>query len=108
MDPKSYLPYPFLALAYEQKHEYAKAIAAFETAVKMEPDVMEAKAQLAHAYALAKQPAKAREILQFLIAEKRYVSPYVVALIYVALGDKDKAFEWLDKAFTYHDEWLAS
>ena len=25
-------------------------------------------------------------------------SPFLVALVYVGLGDKDRAFEWLDKA----------
>ena len=27
------------------------------------------------------------------------MSPYVIATIYAALGDKDKAFEFLDKAY---------
>jgi hypothetical protein len=29
---------------------------------------------------------------------KRYVSPYNIAVVYVGLGEKDRAFEWLDKA----------
>lgn len=29
----------------------------------------------------------------------RYVCPYEVAGVYAQLGDKDQAFEWLDKAY---------
>ena len=27
----------------------------------------------------------------------------MIAQVYVGLGDKDKAFEWLDKAYEMHD-----
>ena len=30
---------------------------------------------------------------------RRYVSPFEIALIYVGIGDRDRAFEWLDKAY---------
>ena len=33
------------------------------------------------------------------MAREIFVSPYYFALVYTALGDKDKAFEWLEKAF---------
>jgi hypothetical protein len=45
-----------------------------------------------------------REESQKLLAEllelskQRYVSPASVAVVYAALGDKDQAFAWLDKA----------
>ena len=29
---------------------------------------------------------------------QRYVSPYTVAAIYTALGEKDQAFKWLERA----------
>ena len=32
------------------------------------------------------------------IAEKQYVPSYNFAIIYAGLGDRDKAFEWLEKA----------
>src|SRR5579863_3840351 len=32
-----------------------------------------------------------------------YVPPYQIARLYAALGDKEKAFEWLDTAYREHD-----
>ena len=29
----------------------------------------------------------------------RYVAPYWIAMIYVGLDEKDKAFEWFEKAY---------
>ena len=33
----------------------------------------------------------------------RYVPPYASALVYLGLGERDKAFEWLNKAFVARD-----
>jgi hypothetical protein len=33
------------------------------------------------------------------LAKRRYVSPYSLAAIYALLGDRDAAFEWLEKAY---------
>jgi hypothetical protein len=41
--------------------------------------------------------------------EANYVSAHSIAIVYVGLGEKDKAFEWLDKAFEERAEsvgWL--
>lgn len=37
------------------------------------------------------------------IAQEKYVSPYYFALAYTATGDKDKAFEWLEKALSVRE-----
>jgi hypothetical protein len=33
------------------------------------------------------------------LSNRRYVSPYSIALIYAGLGEKDQAFAWLEKAY---------
>jgi hypothetical protein len=33
------------------------------------------------------------------LSTKKYVSPYAIAIIYTGLGEKDLAFEWLEKAY---------
>ena len=33
------------------------------------------------------------------LSKRRYVSPYAVAVIYTGLGEKDMAFEWLERAY---------
>jgi len=36
-----------------------------------------------------------------------YVQPVNIALAHTALGEKDKAFAWLDKACEEHAQWLS-
>jgi hypothetical protein len=45
--------------------------------------------------------AEARKLLNDLQRQSQstYIPPYVIATIYAGLGDKDKAFEFLDKAY---------
>jgi hypothetical protein len=35
-------------------------------------------------------------------AKHQYVPPYDIALIYTGLGENDKAFSWLEKAYEDH------
>jgi serine/threonine-protein kinase len=67
-------------------------------------------AQLAFGYAMTRNQPKARTILSRLLASDRmrYIAPTDIALIYVGLQDKDKAFEWLEKAYYAHDPILAT
>ena len=41
------------------------------------------------------------------LSKHRYVSAYDVAMIYVALEDRDGAFEWLERAYEERSIWLA-
>jgi hypothetical protein len=50
---------------------------------------------------LTGRTAEAKKILHDLEQKSKmvYVSPYVIATIYAGLGDKNKAFEFLEKAY---------
>jgi hypothetical protein len=71
-------------------------------------------ALLGHAYAASGKTAEARQVLSDLhdlsesqdAESRRYVSPYTVAAIHTALGDKDQAFKWLEQAYEERDVWL--
>jgi Flp pilus assembly protein TadD len=65
-------------------------------------------ALLAHAYALAGRRSDAQNELNTLtaIGSKRYVPPSYVAIVYLALGDKDKAFAYLTKSYQDRSEQL--
>ena len=39
-------------------------------------------------------------------SKRAYVDPAVIAEIYAAIGEKDKAFAWLDKAYAEKSAWL--
>ena len=62
------------------------------------------KGLLAQALAASGKRAEANRMLSELIkdSQTRYVQPYGVALAYLGLGQRDKALEWLQKAFDDH------
>src|SRR5262249_11530494 len=97
---------------YEQKHMTEQAVAEFNKAVESTPRSSPMYAfvlgGLGHAYASAGNRAEAQGVLQTLLArsKKSYASPFDIALIYTALGDKETAFVWLDKAVAEHSTWL--
>ena len=102
-----------IGLAYEQLVRYAEAAEAFQSAIALSADDSKAEAMaafkggadasaaLAHTYALEGDHEAARSILKGLEeqAASAYVPPHDIALIYSALGEADKAFEWLKMAY---------
>ncbi|MGH9844626.1 MAG: TPR end-of-group domain-containing protein [Blastocatellia bacterium] len=63
---------------------------------------------LGHVYAVSGQRAEAQRALDELhrMAERRYVSPYNLALVHAGLGEPDQAFDWLEQAYEQHAEWV--
>jgi len=93
-----------LGLSYEQKGMYPEAIAEFQKIGEIsggEGGVM----ALGHAYAVAGRRNDAMKVLDDLSerAKHQYVAAFSFAMIYTGLGEKDKAFEWLEKSFVEHD-----
>lgn len=101
LEPQFFISYLWLGQAYEQQKLYAKAIATFQDGMVASQRHPQLLASLARTYALAGQPAKARAALDelLLMAKHAYVSPYLMAVVYDGLGDKDRTFVWLDKAY---------
>ena len=96
----------WVAWTYREKGMYKEAIAGF---LKM-PDGAIKFGHLGNAYARAGQKAEARKLLQKLIElSKQQLGTWEVALVYAGLGEKDRAFEWLERAYKIHDSgmcWL--
>jgi serine/threonine protein kinase/Tfp pilus assembly protein PilF len=109
MDPNFVLTHHRLGLVYEQQGKYDEAIAEFKEVLRLTAGKPLGLVSLAHAYALSGQRAEAQKILAELREQSklRFVSPASVAAIYVALGDKDEAFIWLEKAEKERDGILA-
>ncbi|MGH7726398.1 MAG: protein kinase domain-containing protein [Candidatus Eiseniibacteriota bacterium] len=65
---------------------------------------------LGHAYGRAGREADARRVLESLKARARreHVSGYSVAIVYLGLGDRDRAFDWLERSFRNRDEDLVA
>jgi Flp pilus assembly protein TadD len=77
-----------------------KAIAEFRRALEVDPENPMAVGLLGYACAEGGKIQEARQILRRLqeIARKRPISAFHFALIYMGLGDKDRAFELFAKA----------
>jgi serine/threonine protein kinase/tetratricopeptide (TPR) repeat protein len=97
-----------LGRAYEQQSAYPQAIEEFRKALELSEGNSDELAELGHAYALAKQDREARKILAELKDRSRqtYVQPIWIAEIHVALGEKDMAHDWMQKAFDDRSTWL--
>ncbi len=54
----------------------------------------------------AGERGKAQEILNKLKTSNKYVSPGELAILYGALGNKEAAFQSLEKAYSEHDSQL--
>jgi TolB-like protein/Flp pilus assembly protein TadD len=90
----------FLALSLEQQGGLSEAIAKLQEAVSLSGG-SNYRALLGRAYALAGERTKATNILDELktLSEQKYVSPFDIAVVYVGLGDRDSAFQWLEEAY---------
>jgi tetratricopeptide (TPR) repeat protein len=93
--------YLYLGQAYEQKRMYQRAIETFQQGMSQTERHPQLIASLGHTYALAGKRDKALKVLDELreISKHRYVSPYLFAVVYAGLSDKEQTFAWLDKAF---------
>ena len=96
LDPNYFWTHFFLGLAYLQKGEYGKAIAALDRGNM--PAFRDG--HLGYAYAVSGQPEKARKLIEELQAgsHPEHQVPYHLSMIYFGLGETGKAFECLDKA----------
>ena len=89
-----------LGLLAEVMGDYELAESQYRAALDRAPDDPAALAALGRVDALAGRPDDARAVLARLdtLSAGRYVSPYQFALIAEALGDRRRAFAWLEEA----------
>jgi len=106
--PNNFWERTILGWTYEQKNMAEEAIPEFKKAVDSTNGAPFFVAALGHGYALAGRKGEAQQVLKDLSekSKKTYVSPFDVALIYTALGEKDTAFDWLDKAIDERSTFL--
>ena len=101
-----FVPLPFFpAQAYERKGAYDQAIASAQQALKSSPDDPALLALIGYAEARAGKANEFQSMRAKLdeMQHHRFVSPFMLALLYTGAGDKDRAFAELDRAFDIHD-----
>jgi len=109
MDPNHYQAYWTLGHTYAANKQFDEAVAAAEKAVVLSERVPGALGILGLAYGLAGRKAEANKVLDELLKlnETRYVTPAALVNVYIGLGEKDKAFEWLEKAYQERSNYVA-
>jgi len=90
-----------LGWSYEEVGSYDAAIAAHRRASVLTDGQPNFEGQLGRAYALAGRDEEARQVLNRLneASMKVYVSSLDIAIILAALGEKERAFELLERAY---------
>ncbi len=93
-------------LAYLGLAEYDKALAAFERAVKLDPNYSEAWANMAAVYLQRGKLDRAVEVSKRALSNRFFMHPEVaytnMAEAYFRMGKEKKALECLDKALRYN------
>jgi serine/threonine protein kinase/Flp pilus assembly protein TadD len=107
-EPNDSWSHIILGWDYEQQGKFEQAISELQTAMKLFGDKEFVLAALGHAYAVAGKKKQAEEVLAKLknMAERGYVSAFDMAIIYTGMGEKEKAFDWLQKAFEERSSFL--
>ena len=101
LDPNFALAHIFLGFAYVQKSMYNEATSEYEKALTISPGNTMVLAYLGHSYARSGRRAEAAKLLDQLndFSKRNYVPAPRRAYIYIGLGEKEKAFESLEKAY---------
>jgi len=107
MDPHYPRAHFLLGQVFEQQRMFPKAVAEIEKALGS-PRPGDPHASLGYIYALTGRRAKAEKILREMtqLSRRRYVPAEYFAEIYIALGERDRAFEWLEQAFEQREAYL--
>ena len=109
LDPNYFYLDSILAAAYREKGNFSEAIALY---TKAQEATRLPSSGLAITYSRMGRQNEAQNILAQLIEarEKRYVSAPLIAAVSTALGDKEEAFRWLERAYEEHSgvlQWVA-
>jgi len=97
-----------LGFCFVQKRAYQQAVDEMEEAVRLSRRSPFYLGALGHAYGASGRRDDALKVIREMqeLSKKRHVSPYWPGLIYAGLGEKDEAFQWLERALEEHAPWI--
>jgi TolB-like protein/Flp pilus assembly protein TadD len=109
LDPQFTRAHIRLGQAYAAQQAYGDSIVEFEKAQQLAsaPNSY-SEGLLGYAQGLSGNTRKAREICKKLTQRSRiqYVPAFSIALVYLGLGERDHALEWLNKAYQDHSAYM--
>jgi tetratricopeptide (TPR) repeat protein len=108
LNPRFLAAHLWLGRTYQAMKKYDEALEEYQVAQTIFPNWVPIVAGMGNIYGIAGQKAEAEKTLDSLhqMSSKKYVTPYGVALVYAGLGETDKVFEYLEKAYDDRSNWL--
>jgi DNA-binding winged helix-turn-helix (wHTH) protein/TolB-like protein/Tfp pilus assembly protein PilF len=108
MSQDFWLAHWWLFQCYTQEKRYNDALAEAQKGARLRGENINSFPVVGYLYAVSGKQTEARQALEEAEREEKqhYISSYSVALIYVGLGETDKAFERLEKAMKERDNGL--
>ena len=108
LDPAFGPSFGFQGWCLLQLGRFDEAVEMWQRSAELMQQLSLVRAMLGVTYARSGRDVEARHILLDLIEQSRstWVAPYHVALLCAALGEIDDAFEWLERAYEGHNQWL--
>lgn len=103
LEPDDTIAHYYLGYAYIAKGQYAEALDSFQSATRINGETTSTLIYTGQTYAKAGRRNQALAVLDKLKTTEKYVSPAELAILYTALGDKEKAFALLEQAYAARD-----
>jgi serine/threonine protein kinase/Flp pilus assembly protein TadD len=109
MDPNFGFAYWHRGMAYIQQKRFGDAITALRKAISLSGPATTFISYLGYANAQLGKSREARQMIAQLerVSKRQYVSSYFIAIIHLGLGDLDRTFEWLEKAYEERSGFMA-
>jgi tetratricopeptide (TPR) repeat protein len=97
-----------LARVYITKRMFPEALAEITKMRAANPSNVNFMSLLAMAYGFEGKKKEATKLIYELKDKRRreYLRPYILAEDYAALGEKNEAMDWLEKAYEERDDWI--
>jgi len=105
MDPHFGLAHFYIGLVYNKMGKHEIALKELKKAIRLTGGLSWAYGALGYTYAVLGQKDEANKILSKLEerSKLRYIRPTAIVQVYMGLNDRDKVFEWLDRALDERD-----
>jgi serine/threonine-protein kinase len=108
LDPNYGLAHWYRGLALEQQRRYAEALTELRRSAELLKGNVVIAATIGRVHALSGNRREAERVLAALQQEsaRRFINPFEIALVYMGLGDIDRTFAWLEKAYQVRSDLL--
>jgi serine/threonine protein kinase/tetratricopeptide (TPR) repeat protein len=108
LDPKYWVAHRNLGVVYAYQGKHEQAIAEFQKAVTDSAGNAYSIGYLGYGYSVVGRRSGAEKKIAELREQSRhkFIPSLSIAVIYTGLGDKDRAFQWLQKAYQEREGWL--